>query len=295
MSEPSDDLRQLAAQGRQILAKQIAAVRARRTAPARVAAGVDVLDYLVDLTGYKRTARGIGRLLAEDSAHAQDAGIESEYEHWAQSVRGTLGETTLIGKRVPSQPNSAVLLKRFGATQSFVRLSSKISRGVAFLESLAEARVVHNANLEALRVPRHPPPPRSAPDQQLSGALLLQAEGAEVRRLLVGFPEEQKCIEGALTVFQAGTPDSGRQAMNSCRACVENLVKRLSGEGQWSEGLTKILPSDTRRQPVRHAYSFLSAYGTHGLAEPSVEDTEMGLRLTFVAVRSILGGSHKPG
>ena len=293
MSEPSDDLRQLAAQGRQLLAKQMAAVRARRTAPARVSAGVDVLDFLVDLSGSKRAARRVGKILAEDSANTREAQIETEYQQWTQAVRQTLGLITVVTKKVPREPQSEMLLRRFTASQSAVRLSSRLARGVALLESLAEGRVVHNANLEALRVSQHPPPPRRAPDQHRSGGLLLQAEGAEVRGLLVGFPEEEKCIEGALAAFHARTPDNGRQAMNSCRACVENLVKRLSGEGQWSEGLTKILPSDTRRQPVRHAYSFLSAYGTHGLAEPSVEDVEMGLRLTFVAVRSILSGSHK--
>ena len=80
MSEPSDDLRQLAAQGRQILAKQMAAVRARRTAPARVAAGVDVLDFLVDLSGNKRAARRVGKILAEDSANTREAQIDTEYQ-----------------------------------------------------------------------------------------------------------------------------------------------------------------------------------------------------------------------
>jgi len=89
-------------------------------------------------------------------------------------------------------------------------------------------------------------------------------------------------------VYQTKTPDWGRQALNSCRNAIENLTRLLSGEGEWSVGLTKVISSDAGRKIVKVAHVFLSAKGTHGPDEPDLSTVEMGMSLTFVALRQIL-------
>ena len=106
--------------------------------------------------------------------------------------------------------------------------------------------------------------------------------------LLAPFPSARQAIYGAFTVYEARTPDFGRQSLSSCRNAIENVARMLSGEGEWSLGLSKILPTDAERQVVRKAHVFLSAYGTHGLQEPDLSTVEMGISLTFIALRLLL-------
>ena len=287
LPEPSDTLRGLAAQGRQLLAQYLAAQRAKRSVPANAALGTDLLDFFFDLSGYKRAVGRIGKGMAYSSVASKDTEVRAGYDAWEGTVRSTLRGISIVHNEVPRSPNSNVLVRRFDVSQRYARLDSRLEHGVRHLEGLAEKRLVRNEDLPALK----PPPVRKAvrpavPEGPPLNPILV--EGPQVLRLLEPFPSEQQAIEGALGVYQAKTPDYGRQALNSCRNAIENLTKLLSGEGDWNVGLTKVLTGDAERQIVRKAHVFLSAYGTHGKAGPDLSTIEMGISLTFVALRLLL-------
>jgi len=116
----------------------------------------------------------------------------------------------------------------------------------------------------------------------------LEIEASAILQMLAPFPAEKEAVEGALSVYKSGGPDHGRQALGSLRNALENLVKRLSGETEWSLGLAKLIASETRRKTVRQVHSYLSAYGTHGPVQPSAGDTKSGFLLAFAGMRTLL-------
>lgn len=284
MTEPNDALRQLAAQGRQLRAQYLAAIETMRLAPVKMNVGVDLADFFFDLSGYKRTATRVGKLLAMGSAATARADLQARYESWSELVRSTLRDVTEVGRGAPRKPNGALLLARFSKTQRFTRFDTRLAHGVAYLEALADGRVVRNEDLQALRATAG----RRRPQRAAPASILAEAE--EVAGLLVGLPSEVEAVRGAVEVYRARMPDFGRQALSSLRNALENLVKRLSGEGDFSAGLEKLLPSDTRRRTIRQVHSFLSAYGPHGPNMPTEADVEMGFRLGIAAIRSLLTG-----
>lgn len=283
-TESNDILRQLAARGRQLRAQYLAAIKAARLAPVKVNAGVDLAAFFFNLSGYKRTASRVGKLLAAGSAASAKADLQTKYESWSESTRSALREVTVAGRGVPRKPNSALLLVRFSRTQRFLRLETRLAHGIAYLETLAEERVVRNEDLRAMR-----PTARWRPERRTSPSI--PAEAGEVARMLANLPSEREAVEGAVQVYQAHSSDFGRQAMGSIRNALENLVKRLSGESDFSAGLQKLFPSETRRRTIRQVHSFLSAYGPHGSNVPTDADVEMGFRLGFAAIRSLLTGA----
>lgn len=293
MPEPSDVLRELASQGRQLYAEYSALAASKRSAPTNVAIGTDLLDYFFDLSGHKRGVARMGRGLAYSSIAGREGQTRSRYEAWEQTVRNTLRTFSSVGAPGRSEPNSPLLVKRFVKTQTFARLDTRLEHGVRFLEALADEHVVRNEELPAFSAAtqsrRHD---RLTPEVLPSTNEPLVVEGNRIVSLLESFPAERSAIEGALSVYQSRTPDFGRQALGSCRNAVENLTKRLSGEGEWSAGLTKVLQSETRRKTVKQVHIFLSGYGTHGTAEPRVQDVEMGITLTFVAIRLLLSAAE---
>lgn len=294
MPEPSDELRQLAAQGRQLRAQYVSLVESRRTSSSKVSLGVGLLDAFFDLSGYKRAATHFGRLMSEDSSSKQEASLLSQYESWANGARNALrGMSVVRGRSVPRNPNSDDILRRFGRTRAFSRLDTKLSHGIEFLETLSDQHLVRNEDLASMRTSRqriaHPGPPRKI--LQTAPVDSLEAEAQQVIAALGGFPDEREAVRGALEAHRRRGPDHGRQALSSMRNALENLVRRLSGETDWSAGMLKLMPSETRRRTVRQVHSYLSAYGIHGATLPSDGDVRMGLMLTLAAIRSLLASS----
>lgn len=289
MSEPSDVLRQLAARGRQIRASMIQNYETQKSIPERVATGVDMLDLFFDLSGYKRSAVRAGKALVQDSATQRQKHLEQEREDWTSQVKGNLRKISEVKRGLTGAGNSLRLAGRFMKTQRFVRPTTQLAHGIAFLEELSEKRVVWNEDIpEVLSKPGYPREKAmyETETQELIAPAIIDSKS--LASLLAGHPSELEAIRGAIAAHEAGTPDSGRQALNSCRNAIENLVKRLSGETNWARGLEKIAAGDTRRKTVRQAYSFLSAYGTHGIANPSRTDVELGIRMTVAVIQSIL-------
>ena len=291
MSEPSEQLRQLAAHGRKIRAEILALKQSRRNAGGKTGAAVDVLSYFFDLSGYKRTARRLGRVYVQSQVAQQEQELLQVLDEWAKSVRTALGRISVVKKSLGRDGNSSQLLGRFARTQRYVRPETNLSNGIALLEELAESHVVLNENLsEILKAPEEysaaEPPPLPAQD------VLETLEIPRLANLLREHPAELEALQGALTVQGTGTPDAGRQALGSCRNALENLVRRLSGEQEWSRGLEKLISAKTRRKTIRQVYSYLSAYGTHGVAVPRSDDVEFGIRLTLSAVKAIVDNSR---
>jgi hypothetical protein len=295
VSEPSDILRQLAARGRQIRASMMENTESRKSVSERVAGGVDVLDFFFDLSGYKRRARRVGKVLARDSMVRRQKELEEEYDNWVQEVRKNLGKMSQVKSSLTRRGNSAYLAKRFRKSQQYVKPTTRLAHGVMFLEDLSERRVVWNDDIPEV-LPKPKRRKKRVAYEKRTGKLIGPAgvDNELLVSLLSGHPSELEAIQGAIAVFNAGTPDSGRQALNSCRNAVENLVKRLSGETNWAIGLAKLVPSETRRKTIRQVYSYLSAYGTHGIANPSKTDVELGIRMTVAAVQSILEWTASP-
>lgn len=289
MSEPSDILRQLAARGRQIRASFIENYESQKSVTDRVSTGVDLVNLFFDLSGYKRKATRVGKVIAQDNIVRRQKELEREYENWVLEVKTNLGKMSEVRKGLTKAGNSAYLARRFRKSQQYVRLTTQLAHGVMFLENLSERRVVWNEDIpEVLPEPakRRKKAEREKKAQRLIGPVGVDNELLE--SLLTRHPSELEAIQGAIAAYSAGTPDSGRQALNSCRNAIENLVIRLSGEANWALGLRKIIPSETRRKTIRQVYSYLSAYGTHGTANPSRTDVELGIRMTVAALQSIL-------
>ncbi len=290
MAEPSDALREFASQGRQLFAEYSALVASKRSTPTNVALGTDLLDYFFDLSGHKRGVARIGKGLAYSSISNRESQVRARYETWERTVRTALGTLSSIRERIPSAPNSHALVQAFARTQAFARLDTRLEHGVRLLEALAEEHIVRNEELPALKAATKRRRPSAATPTTLprtNNPVLI--EGKQILFLLGDYPSERTSIDGAISVYQSQTPDFGRQALNSCRTAIENLTKHLSGESEWSAGLSKVVHSETRRKTVKQVHIFLSGYGTHGTAEPLLPDVEMGLTLTYVAVRILLG------
>lgn len=295
VSEPSDILRQLAARGRQIRASIIENYESRKSVSDRVTTGVDMVDLFFDLSGYKRRATKIGKVLAQDSIIRRQKELEREYDNWVLEVKENLGKISEIKQGLTNAGNSANLAKRFRKSQEYVKPTTQLAHGVMFLEDLSERRVVWNEDIPEV-LPK-PARRKKKVERETKPEKLISPAGVDnelLISLLSGHPSELEAIRGAIAAYSAGTPDSGRQALNSCRNAIENLVKRLSGEANWALGLRKIIPSETRRKTIRQVYSFLSAYGTHGMANPSKTDVELGIRMTVAAIQSILEWTASP-
>lgn len=295
MTEPSDTLRELAAQGRQIHAQYEMALDRKKTAPQRAEATVEIIDYFLNLKKRKRSASRVTKAMLSNSSSEEVRAQESEFDNWKTRVRENLGNITVIAKRMPPKPNSARQLQGFAASLDYSKRLTQLQHAVAFLEKLAERRLVWNSGLIALKEARARK--RQARAKSRAGESIqapsIATEGKEIIRLLASFPEEKEAIAGALSTYSSKGPDYGRQCLSSCRNALENLVRRIAGESEWTVGLKKIIPSETRRRTIRHAHSFLSAYGTHGSTPTSESDIQMGMSLSFVAIRGVIQAAFK--
>ncbi len=151
LPEPSDTLRGLAVQGRQLHAQYMAVERAKQSAPTNAALGADLLDFFFDLSGYKRAIARVGKGIAYTSAAGKESDVRAAYDVWTQSVRSELQGISIVGKKAPREPNSHLLLSHFSTSQRYARLEIRLEHGVRFLEELADERLIANEELTVLR------------------------------------------------------------------------------------------------------------------------------------------------
>ena len=284
VEQPSDILRQQGAKGRRILSEYKIAMKSKGNIESNVSLGVSALDLFVDLSDYKSNLKRIGKVVGHNRVDTQMLMIEEQASQWVKESSNALDMISVTkGRIMPLSSNSDGIAARFRKTQEYQKLDTRLKHGIKFLENLANERLIWNSELDKVRgaqekveESRYTPP--SSIEDGLSSLI----------KILKPFESEYLAIQGALAVKRTKTPDWQRQALNSCRNAVENTVKRLSGESEWSKGLEKLVLSKTRRDTIRQVHSYLSAYGTHGGTIPSDADVEFGIGLTEEALRYLL-------
>jgi len=121
-------------------------------------------------------------------------------------------------------------------------------------------------------------------DAKLTTSIGMIQQREEDRLTIFGFlnhyPDEKASFLGAIGRFADGGDDAFRQSLTSCRTLIENLAKKLTGESDWNNALSKIIQSNTKKDLIKKIHHYLSAYGSHGPEIPSQYDTEFGIKLT---------------
>ncbi|MDG6999192.1 MAG: hypothetical protein JRN15_08770 [Nitrososphaerota archaeon] len=289
MFGPSDVLRQLAARGREIRAKLIAISESKKNSSSNVNVGVNIIDAFFDLSGHKRIASGLGKRLMSNSIKAREAELTQEYGLWKSSVDSTLVNYSLSETYMHTSKRRLNLKERFDKTQSNARLETNLRQGIMFLEAVAEKGLISKPAEIIERTTGSSRLELQIPDG-MNTSISENARGILSR--LRGHPNIQNSIQGAFSAASLKGPDYERQAMGSCRVTIENLVREISGEGDWSAGLTKIVKHETERKTVRTAYNYLSWFGTHSINAPSHDNVSIGISLTLVAITIILDASE---
>ncbi len=114
----------------------------------------------------------------------------------------------------------------------------------------------------------------------------------ELRQQLVGHPKVTNMIEGAIDAYSSKGADANRQSLASCRSALELLVKEVTGESQWREGLAHLVEG-SRKKLISSTYGFLSGYGSHPGGNPIRKDVAYGIRMTIACCIWLL--EHRQG
>lgn len=101
-------------------------------------------------------------------------------------------------------------------------------------------------------------------------------------------PAALASLQGAYQAYQSGGDDGMRQASDSVRNALENVVRDLTGKGI-GPGIDEISPDDKRRRRILKALrDFLSVTGTHANQQPTERDALLGIRLAEDAITWML-------
>jgi hypothetical protein len=287
VTSPSDILRSIVAKGRRIQADIIAAKESKRGISTNAGLAVDAVNILFDLSGHKRTATRLAKKYGHASADSRIHALELEVSGWSSEAKDALRNITVLQDGIPDRPNSERLLRGFSKSMSLVRPEDRLARGILYLENLAESNIAYNNDLPGMRkavgamedMDKHVIPTET------------EARLALLARNLEGFPNVRVAVRGALSAYEKKSDDWARQTLGSMRNALESLVKTLSGEGDWSRGLLKLIPSSSKRKPIREAYDFVSGIGTHNQDIPDQHDVELGIGLTERAIIYIIDDS----
>ena len=292
----SDLLRQHAAKGRKIHSDLLMARQSKLYADSNVAAGVDALDLFFDLSGRKRLAKNLGKHLVHSRADTNISKLNSRTDEWISEAKVILKRISMLGRGIPSKPNSEALVKSFSAKMKYTKPEARLSHGIQYLENLADSRLIFNDEIVQKKIVtevEHEPttiPPviakaRDLPKVPSSG---IESGLNDLRGLVSSFPGVAVALDGAVSVYRQKTPDWGRQAVGSMRNALETLIKGLSGESDWRTGLEKIVPSESARKPILVTYSMLCAKGPHSGEIPTEDDVLFCIRLTQEEIKYVL-------
>lgn len=299
MNEPKAEIQDLIVRGKEIHSRSLQLKEASRDIGGKVTAGVDILDGLFDLSGYKRTSKSIGKWWLHSNVAQQKDALNMDYDGWYKNCQNTMQRVSVSRKGLTALGNSHMLLSRFSKTKKFVRTEIRLRHGLSFLEDLLEQELIYNKDLrEYLKGLQKQ---ASARESALSSVKALKREenilqfpGAEnVHKMLGSYPEENEAIIGAISTYENKGPDANRQALASCRNGLEKLICKLSKEGDWKKGLSELTRSESKRRYIKDTYRYLSAYGSHGPRPPSDVDTELGIEMTLAAMKWLL--MRRPG
>jgi hypothetical protein len=293
MVQPSDLLRQHAAQGRKIRSDLLVAKQSKKSADSTVATGVDALDFFFDLSGKKKLAKGLGKRLMHSSADRNLSELWGKADGWISDSKAILKRISVLRRGIPTKPNSDALVRSFSAQMKYAQPEVRLSHGIQYLENLAESSLIFNDEIEETRkavatVRQFAPLPPTGIESGLT----------ELLDLVSPFPPVAEALAGAISVYQQKGPDWGRQALGSMRNALETLVKRLSGESDWRLGLEKIVSSETARKQFHQTYAMLCARGVHAEKIPPENDVLFSIRLTQEEIKYLINcqaGKGKAG
>lgn len=289
MEDPDSRIQQFILQGHELLETTQNALASTKNIPQKVDAGVALLDYAFDLTGHKRKAKSIGTLLMENQARKQVDQSEELYIQWSSQVNDFLSTLSIINSRLSKKGNSQVIVSSFSNTMKYVKTATKLKHGIAFLESLRHKEVIYNEDInEYLKNKREQEKVKKQAEMIMESAPKPMSIGNDLWEMLDEFPDEKQALMGAVFIYQSDSPDANRQALSSCRNALEMLIKKVSGNNNWNDGLVSIIPSSRKRKTIRATFQYLSAYGVHSPTYPPDSDTEMGIEMTTTAIKWIL-------
>ncbi len=300
VQDPRWELTPLVDQGKAILQEAATLAHDARTANPKVSAGVNLLDWVFDLSGYKRGATAAGRVLAWGNLAARSRSLSASFDVWYQGVLGTLRRISIARNNITLHGNSGELVRRVARARTFKRLDTQIAKATGALEAIAAENLVYNTEIPELFASRRRErmeARRRAREMELLD-LSHVAPGMELVRLTnreglrSGFarhPEVGRMIEGALDAYGSTGADANRQALASCRSAVELLVREKTGEQDWRTGLAR-LAAGSRKRLVSDTYAFLSGYGSHPGGTPTKKDAAYGIRMTVASCLWLMEG-----
>ena len=281
-------------QGRKLLQQSREIKEAKRDISGKVNTSVNILDAFVNLSGHKRSAKTVSKWWLHSNLEQRKKTLRKDYEAWYSESTDTLKQISIRRKRMDSHGNSQALVSRFAGTRRFVKTETRLTHGIAYLESLSHEDLVLNSEIRAYL--------RTLKKQELTRKRSLDSVKAlkeieihpkfgnidGVLELLNPYPNEKEALQGAIATYENEGPDANRQALSSCRNALEQLVCKLSGEKYWKNGLPKMVSSRSKRKIIRSNYEYLCEFGSHGNAPPSDVNTELGIGMTVASVRLLL-------
>ena len=207
--------------------------------------------------------------------------IEAEFANlatsWLASITDYLNGISRATKSLSKQGNSQSIIRMFTKAKTGVKPETKLNRGLGAITRLKTIDLILNTDISNyLR------------EKKATGMEKHHFWAKEINKLLAKHPAERMALLGAIESFEAKRMDANRQCLSSCRNCIESLVKKLSSNARWSEGLPHIVASKQKRRIIKDTYAFLSIHGTHGSESPSDADTRAGVDQTLASVRLII-------
>ena len=229
----------------------------------------------------KRLWSNLGTIWASNPHYQNLESLNREYQEWYNQIIDFV-KTISIDKRTLNQAgNSQVLINKFNRPKNMKALDKKIKYTIIPLESIKEMKLLYNENIPNILVKRKV-------KRKLEKKSKYYITAKPILSQLRNYPEVKEAIKGAIERLEHNGSDYTRQCLGSCRNALETLVKQMSGQNEWTEGLSKLIPSRTNQNVVKGAYSYLCKYGPHSLKIPTHIESDNGFNLTMSAIAIIL-------
>ena len=240
------------------------------------------MGRIVDLTLSKRSQKKAGKFLVDVFMDpGSKSTIITEFSNttdlWLTSITVFLKDVSKVTGSLSKRGNSSTLIRTFNQAKDAVKPDTKLRKGLAAIDRLKANDLIFNRDI-----------PEYLREQKVTEVTERHTWTRDFTKLLQDHNPERIALLGAIESFEARGMDANRQCLSSCRNCIETLVKKLSGNNNWSEGLTPIVASEQKRKIIRTTYAYLSNHGIHGDQIPSDADTRAGIEQTLAAVRLIL-------
>jgi len=226
--------------------------------------------------GFKSDAKDIVKEWKKSQIEQIHGEAVQAAKNWLHSLSRFFGTVSVDKPSLTEKGNSGNLVRKLNHAKKGAKYETKINRGLTVIEELKTMDLINNRNIR-----------KYLEEQQRQSKEYSQLK-KEAKTLLKHYPEEKRALLGAIERLDAGGIDAWRQCLSSCRICVENLVKEIAKENDWTIGLLKIVRSKTKRKIIKDTFQFLSAYGSHGKKDPGKEIAKSGVEQTFAAIRLIL-------